>query len=87
MQRGNTKNIISLLEIFRRGLITSNLLSALGIGGKSCEPFIDMCKELEFDQQHADFIVRKLSAIIIRSTIYMFCMRNNPWTNPYLQYY
>ena len=25
-------------------------LSALGIFGKSCEPFIDMCKELEFDK-------------------------------------
>ena len=27
-------------------------LSALGVFGKSCEPFIDMCKELEFDKQH-----------------------------------
>ena len=41
-------------------------LSALGILGKSCEPFIDMCKELEFDKQYTDFIVRKLSTIIIR---------------------
>ena len=40
-------------------------LSALGIFGKSCEPFINMCKELEFDKQHTDFVVRKLSAIII----------------------
>ena len=30
-------------------------LSALGIFGKSCEPFIDMCKELEFDKHHIDF--------------------------------
>ena len=26
--------------------------SALGIFGKSCEPFIDMCKDLECDKQH-----------------------------------
>ena len=32
-------------------------LSALGIFGKSCEPLIDMCKELEFDKQHTDFAV------------------------------
>ena len=57
-------------------------LSALGIFGKSCERFIDMCKELEFDKQHTDFIVRKLSTIIIRSTYYIFCMGNMLWTNP-----
>ena len=28
----------------------------------------DMCKELKFDKHHIDFIVRKLSTIIIRST-------------------
>ena len=62
-------------------------LSALGIFGKSCEPFIDMCKELEFDRQHTDFIVRKLSTIIIRSAYYIFCMRNKSWTNPDLLIY
>ena len=53
-------------------------LSFLGIFGKSCEPFIEMCKELEFDREHTDFIVRKLSTIIIRSTYYIFCMRAGP---------
>ena len=62
-------------------------LSALGIFGKSCEPFIDMCKELEFDKLHTEFIVRKLATIIIRSTYYIFCMRNKPWTNPDLLIY
>ena len=62
-------------------------VSALGIFGKSCEPFIDMCKELEFDKHHIDFIVRKLSTIIIRSTYYIFCMRNKPWINPDLLIY
>ena len=61
--------------------------SALGIFGKSCEPFTDMCNELEFDKQHTDFIVRMLSTIIIRSTCYIFCMRNKPWTNPDLLIY
>ena len=62
-------------------------LSALGIFGKSCEPFIEMCKKLEFDKRRTDFIVQKLSTIIIRSTYYIFCMRNKPWTNPDLLIY
>ena len=62
-------------------------LRALGIFGKSCELFIDMCKELEFDKQRTDFIVRKLSTIIIRSTYYIFCMHNKPWINPDLLIY
>ena len=61
-------------------------LSALGILGRSCESFIDMCKELEFDKLHTEFIVQTLSTIIIRSTYYIFCMRNKPWTNPDLIY-
>ena len=39
-------------------------ISALGIFGKSCEPFIDMCKELEFDKHHTYFVVQKLTTII-----------------------
>jgi len=62
-------------------------LSDIGIFGKSCEPFKDMCKELEFDKHHTDFIVRKLCTIIIQSTYYIFCMRNKPWTNPELLIY
>ena len=62
-------------------------LRALGILGKSCEPFIGKCKELKLDKQHTDFIVQKLSTIIIRSTYYIFCMRNKPWTNPDLPIY
>jgi len=57
-------------------------LSALGIFGKSCEPFIDMCNDLELNKQHTDFIVRKLSTIIMRSAYDIFCMRSKPWTDP-----
>ena len=37
---------------------------------------MDMCKELEFDKQHTDFILQTLSTIIMRSTYYIFCMRS-----------
>ena len=45
-------------------------LSALGIFGKSWVPFIAMCNELESDKQRSDFIVRKLSTIIVQSMLY-----------------
>ena len=56
-------------------------LSVLGIFGNSCDPFIDVFKELDFVKQHLNFMMRKLTAIII-STYYLFCMRNKSWTNP-----
>ena len=54
-------------------------LSALGIFGNSCGPFIDMLKELDFEKPHINFAVQKLTTIIIGSTYYIFCMRNKPW--------
>ena len=53
--------IRDLSSDFHNIKFTNLSLSALGIFGKS---FIDMCKELEFDKHHTDFIVRKLSTII-----------------------
>ena len=40
-------------------------LSTMGIFGNSCEPFIHMCRELGFEKQHLNFIVRKLITITI----------------------
>ena len=57
-------------------------LSAQGIFGNSCYPFIDIYKELDFEKEHVNFIVRKLTTIIIRLTYYIFCLQNKPWTNP-----
>ena len=62
-------------------------LGALGNFGKSCEPFSKMCRVLEFDKQHTDSVVQKLSTIIIRSTYYILCMCNKSWINPDLLVY
>ena len=43
-------------------------LNTLGIFGNSCEPFIDLCKELDFRKQHIKFKVPELTTIIIMST-------------------
>ena len=76
-----------ILSGFNNIKFISLSLSVLGIFCKSCEPSIDICKELEFDKQHRYFIVRKLSVIILRSTYYMFFMLSKPWTNPDLLLY
>ena len=56
-------------------------ISNLSIFGQSSEFFIKMCTKLRFDDQHLNFTISRLSAIAIRTTYYIFCMRNKPWCN------
>ena len=57
-------------------------IGSLVIFGQSCDSFIQMCSDLTIDKAHANYIITKLTTIIIRTTYYIFCMRNKPWTNP-----
>ena len=57
-------------------------VSCLGIFGHLANVFIDMCKDLDLDQNHLHFIIKKTSNISIRSTYFIFCPRNKPWTCP-----
>ena len=56
-------------------------ISSLGIFGQSCNSFIQMCTDLSINTGHTKYIITKLTSIIIRTTYYIFCMRNKPWTN------
>ena len=62
-------------------------IGSLGIFGQSCDSFIQMCSDLTIEKAHTNYIITKLSTIIIRTTYYIFCMRNKPWTNPDLLSY
>ena len=62
-------------------------ISSLGISENSCDAYIQMYKDLDFDKKHLKYILKKLLTIIIRTTYYIFCMRNKPWTNPELLTY
>ena len=55
--------------------------------GQLSESFLTMCTKLGFDNQHLNFIISKLSTIAIRTTFYIFCMRNKAWCNPELLSY
>ena len=61
--------------------------SSLGMFGQASESFFDMCKELGIEQSHLNYIAIKMTTIIIRTTYYIFCMRNKPWTDPELLSY
>ena len=51
-------------------------ISSLRIFGSSCKSFIEICKDLVVGRKHMMHILRKAANIIIRSTFYIFCMRN-----------
>ena len=56
-------------------------ISSLGIFGNSCNSFIAMCNDLNINKQQLNYVLRKIIAIIIQSSYYIFCMRNKPWAN------
>jgi len=71
-----------------RSVNSNNLsISSLGNFGISCNSFIAMCNDLNINKQHLNYALRKITAIIIRSTYYIFYMRNKPWINPDLLTY
>ena len=62
-------------------------IGSLGIFGNSYDSYIQMYKDLDFDKNNLEYILKKLIKIIIHTTYYNFCMRNKPWTNPELLTY
>ena len=62
-------------------------ISSLGIFGNSCDAYIQMYKDLNCEEKLLNYILKNLITIIIRTTYYIFCMRNKPWTNPELLTY
>ena len=59
----------------------------LGIFGNSCDAYIQMYKDLDCEEKHLTYSLKKLITIMIRPTYYIFCMRDKPWTNPELLTY
>ena len=57
-------------------------VSALGIFDQESSPFIEVLKELNVDNNHRKYVIRKIINIAIRSTYYIFCCRDKKWSNP-----
>ena len=59
-------------------------ISSLGVFGQSTNTFIDMLKDLKFDEQHIRYVKKKSISTCIRAPYYIFCKRNKDWTSPEL---
>ena len=59
-------------------------MSAIGAMGSSCISLLSLHNDLHFDKTIQKRIIMKTMSISHRSSYYIFCRRNKPWTNPEL---
>ena len=62
-------------------------ISSLGVFSESSLGLSEMWKDLKFDEKCRKYFVSKIINICIRSSYYIFCMRNKEWDNPQLMSY
>ena len=56
--------------------------SALGVFDKESSAFLKMLNRLDVSENQTKYCIKKIINICIGSTYYIFCCRNNEWTNP-----
>ena len=76
--------LVDLDKAYDRIEFVKLCINSLGIFGNSSDSFLQMCNDIGIDNHNLNFIVTKLSTTIIRTTYYIFCMRNKPWSQPEL---
>ena len=54
-------------------------ISTLGIISSLSTAFMDMLKEIKVENINQEYILKKISAITIRSTYFIFCRRGKDW--------
>ena len=69
-----------LRKKFDKAFFVNLPLSALGFYDSSCSSFTDMLKHLKFTEEELTFMFKRIAEICIRTTYYIFCRRNKPWT-------
>ena len=62
-------------------------ISSLDVLNKTSLSLIEMLKDLEFDEACRKYFVRRIIYSCIRSTYYIFCIRNKVLDNPELMSY
>ena len=73
-----------LHETYNQVKFVNLSVSSLGIFAQECSAFLDMLKNVGFDDNQRLYCVRKMITIAIRTTYYIFCCRNKEWDNPEL---
>ena len=71
----------TLLPNYKQIKFINISMGALGTIGSSSESFIDLLKSLGFNDKVQKHILSNLINITIRSTYFIFCCRNKPWTS------
>ena len=51
-------------------------VSSLGVFAESTKSLFDMLQDLKYDEQHIKYVKKKIIAICIRTSYYIFCKRN-----------
>ena len=57
-------------------------LGAIGVYSKSQDTFSDLLSDLQVDKEHSSYVLSKTSNICIQTTYYLFCLRDQDWTDP-----
>ena len=57
-------------------------MGAIGVMSSSCNSLLSLPHELHFDKTITKRIEMKIMNISMRFSYYIFCRRNEPWTNP-----
>ena len=68
--------MLELKSQYKKVHFVNQYMGALGVMNISSTSFLDMMKDLDFDENTRKFIARRLMAISIRATYYIFCRRN-----------
>ena len=63
---------------------TNLSMGAIGAMGSSCTSFFLLLNDLGFDKTIQKRIIMKTMNVSIRSSYFIFCQRNKPWTSPEL---
>ena len=77
-------NLCRRLTMDREVTFINLTMGAIGIIGKDGKGLYKMLKNLELSSQEISFITNKITGHCIRSTYYLFCMKDKPWENPEL---
>ena len=58
------------------------IIIIIGAMGSSCTSLFSLLNDLGFDKTTQKRIIMKTMNVSIRSSYFIFCQRNKPWTNP-----
>ena len=63
------------------------VVSALGIFYKDSKTSFTMFEDFKITRQEHAYIIRKVSNIAIKTSYYIFCMKDKSWSDPELMSY